>query len=55
MAPRLSLLGLCLAAAIASAQETLPLLPKGTRVQGELVSPKAVSSTHLTLPTTPSV
>jgi hypothetical protein len=41
MAPRLSLLGLCLAAAIASAQETLPLLPKWTRFQGELVSLKA--------------
>ena len=42
MASRLSLIGLCLAAAIASAQETLPLLPKWTRFQGELVSLKAV-------------
>ena len=48
---RLGLYGICLATAIASAQESLPLLPKWTRFQGELVSLKPVSYTHLTLPT----
>ena len=37
---RLGLYGICLATAIASAQESLPLLPKWTRFQGELVSLK---------------
>ena len=41
MASRISLLGLCLAAASASAQQALPLLPKWTRFQGELISLKA--------------
>ena len=37
---RLGLYGICLATAIASAQESLPLLPKWPRFQGELVSLK---------------
>ena len=39
-APCLSLLGLSLGTAFVTAQETLPLLPKWTRFQGELVSLK---------------
>ena len=37
----LILIGISLAGGIATAQETLPLLPKWTRFQGELVSLKA--------------
>ena len=37
---RLGLYGICLATVIASAQESLPLLPKWNRFQGELVSLK---------------